>query len=125
MGFWIFMFVSVLLVPAIMLIVGRLFIKRPPREINGLYGYRTTMSMKNKDTWDFAHRYCGRMWLRWGAVLLVVTVIPMLCVIRAGIERVSVTALIIMGVQIAVLIASIFPTERALKRTFDKDGNRR
>ena len=125
MGFWIFMLISVLLVPAIMLIVGRVFMKRPPREINGIYGYRTAMSMKNKDTWDFAHRYCGRIWLRWGAVLLAVTVIPMLCVIRTGIERVSVTALIIMGVQIVVLIASIFPTERALKRTFDKDGNRR
>ena len=99
--------------------------KRPPREINGLYGYRTAMSMKNKDTWDFAHRYCGRIWVRWGAILLALTVIPMLCVIRAGVERVSVVALIIMGVQIAVLIASVFSTERALKRTFDKDGNRR
>lgn len=27
--------------------------------------------------------------------------------------------------QCAVLIASIFPTEKALKATFDKDGNRR
>lgn len=27
--------------------------------------------------------------------------------------------------QCAVLIASIYPTERAVKETFDKDGNRR
>ena len=24
-------------------------------------GYRTSMSMKNKDTWEFAHKYCGKV----------------------------------------------------------------
>ena len=32
---------------------------------------------------------------------------------------------IVCGVQLAVLIGSIFPTERALRKNFDKEGNRR
>ncbi|MCY6372198.1 SdpI family protein [Clostridium ganghwense] len=36
--------------------------KKPPKEINSTFGYRTTMSSKNKDTWNFAHRYAGIVW---------------------------------------------------------------
>ncbi|MDO4554333.1 MAG: SdpI family protein, partial [Lachnospiraceae bacterium] len=28
--------------------------------MNGLKGYRTSRSMKNMDTWKFAHEYSGR-----------------------------------------------------------------
>ena len=38
--------------------------KYPPKEINGIIGYRTTMSRKNMDTWKFAHDYCGKLWLK-------------------------------------------------------------
>ncbi|WP_268051132.1 SdpI family protein [Clostridium ganghwense] len=41
---------------------GLLFMKKPPKEINSTFGYRTTMSSKNKDTWNFAHRYAGIVW---------------------------------------------------------------
>ena len=35
--------------------------KKAPKEINSVFGYRTSMSMKNKDTWEFAHKYCGKV----------------------------------------------------------------
>ena len=63
MGFFIAMFLCNLLMPLIMLIGGYCIYKNPPKEINGLVGYRTTMSKKNKDTWTFAHDYCGRLWI--------------------------------------------------------------
>lgn len=59
MLFWIFMLVMNLLIPISMIGFGKLFMKTTPKEINGLFGYRTSMSMKNKDTWIFAHHYCG------------------------------------------------------------------
>ena len=34
---------------------GRVMLKHPPKEINNFFGYRTAMSRKNRDTWDFAH----------------------------------------------------------------------
>ena len=44
----------------------------------GFFGYRTKMSMKNKDTWEFAHKYCGKLWYVWGIILLLLTILPML-----------------------------------------------
>ncbi len=40
-------------------------------------------------------------------------------------EAVGTVGLIVMAVQLAVLIASIFPTEKALERTFNEDGTRK
>ena len=60
MGFWIFMLIMDLLLPFTMIGFGRYFMKKAPKEINSVFGYRTSMSMKNKDTWEFAHKYCGK-----------------------------------------------------------------
>ena len=81
MGFWIFMLVMDLLFPVIMIVMGRYFMKTSPKEINYIFGYRTNMSMKNKDTWDFAHKYIGRLWFYLGLLLIPITVIPMLFVL--------------------------------------------
>ena len=75
MGFFIAMFVCNLLMPLIMLIGGYCMYKNPPKEINGFVGYRTTMSKKNKDTWTFAHDYCGRLWIKLGLILLFPTIL--------------------------------------------------
>ena len=64
MGFWIFMFLSNELIPILMLLFGWIFKKHPPKNINSVYGYRTSMSTKNIETWNFAHAYCGRLWQR-------------------------------------------------------------
>ena len=125
MGFWIFMLCTVLLVPLIMLFFGLYFKNKSPKEINSLFGYRTTMSMKNQDTWEFAHHYCGRLWLVLGMIMLPLSVIPMLFFINQDIDVVGIAGGIIEGIQVVVLLISIFPTEKALKKTFDENGNRR
>ena len=125
MGFWIFMLVMDLLFPAIMILMGRYFMKSSPKEINYIFGYRTNMSMKNKDTWDFAHKYIGKLWFYLGLILVPITVILMLLVIGNNEDTISMVGSIICIVALVVLIVSIIPTERALKKTFDKDGNRK
>ncbi len=40
MGFWIYMLAMGLLFPAIMLVMGKVFMKSAPKEINYIYGYR-------------------------------------------------------------------------------------
>lgn len=125
MGFWFFMLVSDLLIPAIMIGFGYLFLKRPPKTVNYLFGYRTTRSMKNQDTWLFAHLYCGRLWFRWGLILLPPTVIPLLLVMGQPEGTVSAVGTVICLLQMIPLVGCIFPTEAALKRTFDSNGNRR
>ena len=64
MGFFWVLFACCLLTPVIMLLAGWMMWKHCPREINGLLGYRTARSMKNQDTWRFAHAYCGPCCLR-------------------------------------------------------------
>ena len=117
MGLWVFNLVMSMLIPLVMIIGGRLFVVRPPKRINPVYGYRTAISMKNQDTWNFAHRHCGRIWCRVGGAMLPLSVAAMFVFREAGIA--------VIVIQTLVLILSIFPTEAALKKTFDGDGNRR
>ena len=125
MGFWIFMLAMNLLFPLIMLVMGKYFMKKSPKEINYIFGYRTNMSMKNKDTWDFAHNYFGKLWFRLGWLLIPISVIPMLFVIGKGEDIIGTVGMVVMVIDLILLIAPIFPTERALKKIFDKDGNKR
>ncbi len=125
MGFWIFMLVMDLLFPVIMIVMGKYFMKTSPKEINYIFGYRTNMSMKNKDTWDFAHKYIGKLWFYIGLFLVPITIIPMLFAIGSNKDIVGTVGGIICVVSLVILIVPIFPTERALKRVFDGDGNRK
>ena len=125
MGFWIFMVIMELLVPFTMIGFGRYFLKQAPGAINWAFGYRTEMSMKNKDTWEFAHNYIGKLWYRIGLILLPLSVIPMLFVLGKNEDIVGTLGATLTMLQLVFLIVPIFPTERALKKTFDKKGNRR
>ena len=55
-----------LIIPLSMIFLGKYFSKRAPKEINMLFGYRTTRSTKNQDTWQFAHHFFGRLWYKMG-----------------------------------------------------------
>ena len=125
MGFWIFMLIMDLLLPFTMIGFVRYFMKKAPKEINSLFGYRTSMSMKNKDTWEFAHKHCGKVWYVCGMVMLPITVICMLLVIGKNKDCVGSIGGIINGVQLIPLIGAILPTEIALRKNFDKNGTRR
>lgn len=124
MGFWIWMFIVAILCPTIMIVAGLYFRKSTPKKINAIFGYRTTMSMKNKDTWEFAHKYIGNLWSVLGFTLIVPSAVPMFFLIDKSEELISVFSLVICFVGMAAIIVSIIPTEKALKKNFDKDGNR-
>ena len=125
MGFWIFMLSMTLIIPAVLIIFGTRFAKKPPKSINMYYGFRTSRSMKNKDTWDFAHRHFGRTARLTGWILLPLSVAVMLLALGKDTSTVSVFGLALCCVQLVPLIGLIFPTERALEREFDEYGNRR
>ena len=125
LAFRIFMLCMVLLIPLTMIGLGRHFLRKPPQEINALFGYRTAMSMINRETWDFAHRVCGRLWLRLGLLLLPVSLIPLLIVFGRDIDTIGKVGCYTVFLQIIPLVGSIFPVERALKKEFDQYGRRR
>ncbi len=120
---WIILLVCSFLCPLLMLGFGLISSKHPPKTINSWYGYRTTRSMKSQAAWDFAHRYCGRLWTWLGLALLGISLVALVLVgLLAGDTAGSIAAVILLGVQILVLLGSIVPVEQALKRNFDEDG---
>ncbi len=125
MGLWFFMVLMLLITPFIMIFFGGKFKNNPPDKINWIYGYRTKMSMKNKDTWIFAHKKIGGIWLKSGIILAVISSVCMLPLIGKDSKIIGSVGGTIMGIQIVLLIIPIFFVEMALKKNFDKDGNRR
>lgn len=123
--FWVFMLICDLLVPCTMIGFGDYFSKKAPKEINATFGYRTNMSMKNKATWEFAHKYIGKLWLRLGLGMVVLSVVPLLVVLGKDIETVGKVGMAVCFVQLVPLVGSIIPTEIALKKTFDQNGRRK
>ena len=108
-----------------MLLCGWMFYKWPPDTVNQWVGYRTRMSMKNERTWHFAQRHFSRMWLIWGGPLAGVSAavyIPF-WVGGSSADTLTITMTVLMCAQIAALFCSIIPTERALRRNFNRDGS--
>ena len=114
-----------LLVPVIVIITGRMMWKHCPKHINGLIGYRTTLSMRNIDTWKFANEYCGRLWYRIGILMLIFSIIICLLFFKASYNTAFMASLILIAIQCIILVATIFPTENALKREFPEEETRR
>ena len=123
MVFWIFMLIVNLLIPVIMIGFGNHFSENAPGKINSLFGYRTTMSMKNENTWAFAHTHFAMLWLRWGRIMLPLSFVLMLFSFNRSQDFIGNYGLIILFIQLIFLISTIPLTEKALKKYFDKDGN--
>jgi len=118
MGFWVFMLCMDFLIPLAMIGFGLVFLRWPPHEINGVYGYRTARSMASQEAWDFAHKYMGKLWLIVGLCVLPPTVAVMLPCLGKDTDTVGFWGGIWCLVECVIMILPIIPTERALKRRF-------
>lgn len=124
MGFWIFMLIMELLIPFTMIGFGKYFSKKAPKNINIIFGYRTAISIKNKDTWVFAHKYIGKIWYTCGLIMMPLSVAVMALVIGKTENIIGTIGAVLVFIQMIPMIISIICTEKALKKTFDKHGSR-
>jgi len=111
-----------------MIIFGYIYSKKPPQKPKSKFaysGYRTPMSMKNEETWEYANRFFGKLWFRFGIVLGLISIIPLFFVIGKDKDTVGFAGLIICYVQLVAMLLPVIPTELALRRRFDKYGNRK
>ena len=122
--FWLFCLAMDLLIPATMFFFGRRFLTNPPKTINGVYGYRTSRSMKNQQTWDFAHQVCGQVWMKAGKWMALPSVLAMLVVVGQDVGVVGTVCGVVTGVQCVVMLGTIVPVEQALKQNFDRFGRK-
>lgn len=108
MWFWWFMFGCDLLIPILMIICGRMMWKHSPGSINGVVGYRTSRSMKNMDTWKFAHDYCGRLWWKIGWAMLIPSVAIHFPLYNSSENTIGVAGGILCTIQCIVLVVPVF-----------------
>lgn len=125
MKLWWFLFVCDLLIPITCIVAGRMMWKHCPRNINALFGYRTRRSMQNMDTWKFAHEHCGRLWWNGGWILLLLSALVQVPFFHSREAVIGTVSTVLMCLQCILLVISVFPTEAALKKAFDENGNRR
>ena len=114
-----------LMFPVIMIIVG-LVMKNGiwPKKSNWHSGYRTKMSRKNQDTWEFAQKHLGRVLVATGAIIIW-PAIGFLFLSTGQDETQYLALVILLGAQVAAIILLIVFTEVALRKEFDENGNRK
>ena len=66
----------------IFIITGFVMFKFPPKNINMLYGYRTTRSMKNQEQWDFSQKYSAKLLIFCGVFLILTSNISLIITIN-------------------------------------------
>lgn len=118
MVFWIFMLLMNISIPVIMIVVGKAFTKHPPKNINGLCGYRTKRSKASQEAWDYAHQHFGKTWYRLGLVLVPLTILAMLPVLGKDTTVIGTYGAVVSIIICVLLIIPIFWTEAELKRKF-------
>ena len=106
-----------------MIVCGFYFIKGGTKKLRWWIGYRTKMSMKNKETWVFAHKYCGKFLVPVYSILLILSIVATIF-LEHGAASVKILGTLGAAFLVAIVIAIIL-TEIALKNEFDKNGERR
>lgn len=104
------------IIPLLMILTGYLMYKYPPKRINHIVGYRTYKSMRNKEMWDYANKYCGKLWMILGLIMSVLTFVLLFLVLLEVIiftENILITVIVI---QVVMLLLTIFIVENRLKR---------
>jgi len=132
---WLTMLGTNLLLVGFLIAMGAWQAKHPPayrpdslRQFGwgwNLSGYRSAMSKKNADTWEFANRNIGRRALRTGLIGLPVVVLAMLPLLGRSENVVGVGGTVLMAVVCVGIFVPMVQTERSLRATFTRDGARR
>lgn len=95
------------------IVIASIILRFPPKKINYVYGYRTSSSMKNQETWNFSQRFSAVKMLQVGLFLLAASLLNILFDIR--IEYSVFIGFGLMLIGIAYMIAA---TEIALQKNF-------
>lgn len=125
MWFWWYMFFCNSLYSIAMILGGWFMWKHCPKSVNTICGYRTRRSKKNLDTWIFANENCGKRWWKIGWIMLIPTILVQIPFYGKSDDVIGNISLLLCVIECAVLLGSIFPTEKALKETFHEDGTRK
>ncbi|MFD2513643.1 SdpI family protein [Pontibacter locisalis] len=108
------MFFLHLLPGLLVLMIGFILYKWPPKRINWFWGFRTHYSMRNMENWQEGNRYYAKLILGIGVVSILISwicyyLLPLLA-----------SLLLPIGFMIILFMLSILLTNEHLKRKYGK-----
>ena len=103
----------------VFILCGAILYKFPPKSINSMIGYRTPMSMKNKDTWDEAQRHSGKSMLVVGVITIFLWALSYL--LKGFLLSETFQLLVILIGAIIMIVVD----EVHLWKIFNRDGSRK
>lgn len=119
------MLISVAYIPLFLIVIGKIFEKYPSKEPNIAIGFRTKLSMMNKETWDCAQRLFPKVWISLGRTMLPLSLIILFLLYSEDKDYTGNLALILMLVQVVLMLGSILYVNLKLKAVFNSDGSRK
>ena len=87
----------------------------PPSKINPLMGYRTSMSMKSQENWDFAQHYSSKKMSLAGNIMVVLSLLSYFIPVETEYKQTG--GIVLLVLSSIYIIAS---TEMALREKFPK-----
>ena len=120
---FIFLSVCSLLVPLAMALLGYKWKDNPPKDRQGISGYRTTMSRINDETWKYAHKCWGSINFVLGIILAILSIFVLILMKDdTNFEMISVYLVFL---QLGIMMLTIIPIEFFLHKHFTKLGEKK
>lgn len=107
-----------LIVPIVMIIIGFASRNHVPKNRYGAVGYRTKRSRSSQEAWEYANKECSKYMLKYGLILLIVSIVVCLPFLKSTTTVVSIVCTVLIIVQCVVPCFSILLIEKQLKEKF-------
>lgn len=117
---------GVIVVPVSLMIIASKWSEHPAEyKKNGLQlsGYKTTISMKSEDTWEFSQKYYFGLVEQLSLFVLIGSIIYIVKKITSIHFAYEMLKIII--IQVIIFLLPAIPTEIKLRKLFDKLGHRK
>ncbi len=98
----------------ILIIAGYILLRKPPKEINHLYGYRTHLAMKSKAHWDFAQTYSAKRMMVWGTYYTLTLFLGFISGLNTVFE-----AFLAVILMLLFCLLPVIETQKKLKKKFE------
>ena len=121
-GYWFSMLGLDLIAPIVMIIIGRI-LKKSGRSMRSKLAFRTKMAKKNRNTWKYAHNFCGNFLLNMGGILIISSLYMLLLICEKDPSDIAVIAKTTCLLQSVSILIPFGFTELALRIKFDSNGN--
>ena len=116
---------AILAGPAVVLVLGLVFLVFAPKEANYRFGYRCFFGMGSVEAWRYTQRIAGLLWSLVGALLTVISVFTAMGYGGKEIMEVVDSAVTLLIWEVVLTILSCLGINGLAMYYFDRNGNRR